>query len=209
MIEDHRGYAEAVIAPAFAGFDVQFAYNIPQGRALLLAAREVRAVFVDLDLPGGTPFDPEHPGGFGFELVAMARRRFPVGVPVIVLTAHTFPRLINQAHALGAEYLVKEGHERDNLQLIAERIRAHSRVRDREAATYLARLGTEHELTNRQSEILALSVTGMRHKEIAKTLGITHNTLKRHVDSILKRTNAESMASLRERFREAVWGAGE
>ena len=62
------------------------------------------------------------------------------------------------------------------------------------------------ELSERQSEVLLLAVTGMRHQTIAETLGISINTLKRHVDAILKRTEAGSIGELRERFRAIVWG---
>ncbi len=207
IIEDHEGYAEHVMAPVFErDFDVQFAFNIPTGRKLLRSATNVRAVFVDLDLPGGTPFDPDRPGGFGFELVSLARRLYPVGTPVVVVTSHMHPRLINQAHTLGAEYIVKQGTEQDNLKLIADRLRSPTSKHNAHASAYLAGLAAELGLTSRQSEILNLSVTGMRHKEVARTLGISPNTLKRHVDGILRRSAARSMAELREQFRRVVWG---
>lgn len=64
-------------------------------------------------------------------------------------------------------------------------------------------------LTERQREVVFLSVTGMRLQAIAARLGISINTLKRHVDAILKRTGKPTLADIREEFRDYVWEGGE
>lgn len=47
-------------------------------------------------------------------------------------------------------------------------------------------------LTQRQSEVLELLSKGMSNKEIAKSFGLSENTVKVHVASILKLFNAEN-----------------
>jgi DNA-binding NarL/FixJ family response regulator len=48
-----------------------------------------------------------------------------------------------------------------------------------------------HPLSEREAEVLACVVKGMRNKEIAFSLGISHQTVKNHVTSILRKFGVE------------------
>ncbi|MCC7161874.1 MAG: helix-turn-helix transcriptional regulator [Anaerolineae bacterium] len=50
----------------------------------------------------------------------------------------------------------------------------------------------DHQLTERQYEILFLVAQGYRHHEIARQLYISTQTVKNHMTVILKRLNARS-----------------
>jgi DNA-binding NarL/FixJ family response regulator len=48
-----------------------------------------------------------------------------------------------------------------------------------------------HPLSDREMEVLSCVVKGMSNKEIANSLGISHQTVKNHVTSILRKFNVE------------------
>ncbi len=48
-----------------------------------------------------------------------------------------------------------------------------------------------HPLSDREAEVLAYVVKGMSNKEIASSLGISHQTVKNHVTSILRKFGVE------------------
>lgn len=48
-----------------------------------------------------------------------------------------------------------------------------------------------HPLSNREMEVLSLLTRGMSNKEIASLLGISHQTVKNHVTSILRKLGVE------------------
>jgi DNA-binding NarL/FixJ family response regulator len=54
-------------------------------------------------------------------------------------------------------------------------------------------------LTRRETEILGLIVQGLSNKEIARTLGIALDTVKEHIQNILRKT------SLSDRTQAALW----
>jgi two-component system response regulator DevR len=62
-----------------------------------------------------------------------------------------------------------------------------------------------HELTHRESELIALVAQGLTNKEIASRLNLSEHTVKNHVHSILRKTGARTRVGLthqhsRERF---------
>jgi DNA-binding CsgD family transcriptional regulator len=70
----------------------------------------------------------------------------------------------------------------------------------------LDRYVAQFDLTNRQAQVLRLLLTGVRQDTVTEVLGITRNTLKRHIEHILIATEGGSISELVERFREVVWG---
>ena len=48
-----------------------------------------------------------------------------------------------------------------------------------------------HPLSDREMEVLSCVVKGMSNKEIASSLGISHQTVKNHVTSILRKFGVE------------------
>jgi len=199
IVEDDADYAQRIIAPHFDSFwTTRLAYNIPSALAALDEIDELCAAIVDLNLPGGSPFDPDRPNGFGFEVVEHARKLFP-SAPVVVFTAHLTPDLVNAAHRLGAEYLVK-GASDDDLQRLACRFLLQTHPEPFHADAFVKRMHDECGLSQRQTQVVAFALRGMQNQEIADSLGISVNTLKRHVAAILEKCDIDSLSGLTRRF---------
>lgn len=79
------------------GFSVEVAENVPQARVLIeRRATEVSLVLLDVNLPGGT----------GFELLELIRRRSDV--PVFILSALRQQEQIVRGQALGAQAFIEK-----------------------------------------------------------------------------------------------------
>jgi DNA-binding NarL/FixJ family response regulator len=199
IVEDDEPYARLFIAPHFrAHTAVHFAYNVPQALAALDELRDLALAIIDLDLPGGQPFDPTRPGGFGFEVVDKTRRCFPRAT-VVVLTGHLHATLVNTAQRLGAEYLVKDDCA-ESLHFMASRLLLETHPQGAEAEAFVARFRDEHALSPRQTQIVAVALRGLQNPEIAAELGISVNTLKRHINGILEKSGEANLASITRRF---------
>ena len=204
IVEDDDGFAHDVVAPYFErNWVVKFAYNIPQARRILNRISRLRLALIDLDVPGGTPFNPGMPGGYGFEIVARVRKQFP-SVRVVILTGHLAPQLVNTAHALGADYVFKDQCKR-NLKLIANQLLATEHSTDQRVHSFVNQFSVEHKLSPRQGEVVALAVRGMRNRHIADKLGMSPNTLKRHIDHILVKSGHPTLASIALLFQHSAY----
>jgi DNA-binding NarL/FixJ family response regulator len=198
ILEDDAEFARRVIGRHYTRhFTVRYVYNIPQARAALSALDTLTLAIVDLEVPGGRPFDSSRGGG-GFEIVELVRDQFP-RARVLVLTEHLHPKLVNTAHRLGATYVCKSECS-DNLRAAARAALAtHHGIYDRPAA-FVARFADGHQLTPRQTEILVLVIAGRTHAEIAAELGITSNTLKRHIRHILAACGERQIDAIARKF---------
>lgn len=142
-----------------------------------------RVVLMDLQLPGL--------GGGG--ATAALRARDPEA-RVLIFSSYARDDEIQAALDAGALGYLQKSASRDDL-LAALRAVAHGR-------RYLApelerRLGALRRgpaVTVREREILALVAAGRANKEIAANLGISEDTVKRHVSHILEKLNVHDRA---------------
>lgn len=144
------------------------------------------------------------PDGSGIELVREIADHYPGVIPVVATIydddAHLF-----EAIAAGARgYLLKDGHA-DTLvhylhridigepplsPSIARRVLAHFR----RPARVSAGGPDEAALTPREAEVLGLLGRGMRIREAAGMLGLTHHTVAGYVKAIYRKLNVSSRA---------------
>ncbi|MDM7323418.1 MAG: helix-turn-helix transcriptional regulator [Thermus sp.] len=76
--------------------------------------------------------------------------------------------------------------------------------KDRAGTEGLEGLGAYSPLTQREWQILALVAEGSDNKKIAATLGISPNTVKNHMKSILAKTQSRSRTELVRRYFQAL-----
>jgi len=126
-------------------------------------------------------------------------------INVIILTAYDDEEQIYRAIRIGASaYFAKDVAPTqllDTVRIVAEGyyVIANKRLTPEQAEQWLLELyrrygispedTTLSPLTNRQMEILQLIIEGLSNKQIAMRLGISQQTVKNHVTSILAKLN--------------------
>ncbi len=137
--------------------------------------------------------------GSGLNLLEQIRKSYPE-VHVVVLSAYENPTYIARAAALGAaDYLLKNISSKmllNTLQHIATGDTADEQsllclIQKTMQETVDARmLPSDFPLTAREAQVLRHIALGLSNKEIAKSLGISIETVKEHVQHVLRKINA-------------------
>ena len=127
--------------------------------------------------------------------------------PVVIFTAHDNPTYIARAVALGAAgYLVKSASQAElvsAVQQVAGGENLWSRENLRRVSGTLTNSRSNNELevplTKRESEVLKQLALGLSNKEIAQALSISYETVKEHVQHVLRKLGVS------DRTQAAVW----
>lgn len=142
----------------------------------------------------------------GLKTLARLRDAFPE-LPVVMFSAFENPAFEARALALGAVGYVLKGASRDELTEEIRRAAAGERLWTR---TDLRRLSGytasaepigdgEIPLTPRETEVLRLVCGGATNKKISDQLGISTETVKEHVQHVLRKLGVS------DRTQAAVW----
>jgi len=150
--------------------------------------------------------DIRMPEGDGLNTLGRIKLDLP-DQPVLMFSTYDNPTYIARAVALGASGYVLKGATRDDLleaiRTAAAGESAWTREELRRVTGALAtpRLSTEVEvpLTQRESEVLRQLAYGLTNKEIAQALHISYETVKEHVQHILRKVGVS------DRTQAAVW----
>jgi DNA-binding NarL/FixJ family response regulator len=128
-------------------------------------------------------------------------------LPVLMLSTYDNPTYVARAVALGASGYLMKGIAREALltaiRRAAEGADAWTREELRRVTGALAtpRVSGDVEapLTQRESEVLHQLAFGLTNKEIAQALGISYETVKEHVQHVLRKIGVS------DRTQAAVW----
>ncbi len=157
-----------------------------------LQREEIALAIVDLHLiSSAAPQDNRD----GFWLLRAAQQR---RIPTIVVSALGAPHDIDRAYEEFNvfAFVEKEGFDRREFRtMIAEAIHSHPPEMVEVVDLKTPAESTLSELTDREREVLALLATGFTNRQIATHLGITANTVKKHVDHILQKLQVSTRAA--------------
>jgi DNA-binding NarL/FixJ family response regulator len=128
-------------------------------------------------------------------------------MPVVMFSAYDNPTYVARAVALGAAgYVSKTATKKEILEAIhtaakGETIWTREELRRVTGALATPRVGADIEvpLTKRENEVLKQLAFGLTNKEIAQALGISYETVKEHVQHILRKIGVS------DRTQAAVW----
>src|SRR3954467_8013505 len=143
------------------------------------------------------------PDGDGLSCLARIKLDLPQ-IPVVMLSSFDNPTYMARAVALGAAgYLSKSlppARIIDAIRAAAagESIWSKEDLRGVSGALLTGGV-SETPLTNRESQVLKQVAFGLTNKEIGQSLGISYETVKEHVQHILKKLKVN------DRTQAAVW----
>lgn len=196
IVDDHPLFRRGIRWSLEAESDIAVSGEAPDGHtALALAEKSAPdVVLLDINMPGMS----------GIEIARILKRHHP-RVGIVIITMHEDDeQLFNAIRVGAAAYCTKDvdpGHIVSIIRrvargeyLINENVLSHPFVASRVLDQFreLARIDHASEsvfspLTPREVEILDCVARGNSNKEIASILGISDQTVKNHITSILRK----------------------
>jgi DNA-binding NarL/FixJ family response regulator len=127
-------------------------------------------------------------------------------IPIIILSTYDNPTYVARALALGASDYVTKGTGREELiRVVQAAANGESPVESGLLFNIAATLGSKQQagddvpLTSRESQVLRHIALGLSNREIANSLRISIETVKEHVQNILRKVRVS------DRTQAAVW----
>jgi len=198
LIADDHEVVRSGLKTLLANTDIEIAAEVATGEAAVKWALAHKPDLVLLDI--------RMPEGDGLTALGRIKLDKPE-MPVLMLSTFDNPTYIARAVALGASGYVLKSCTRDHLlQAIrttaaGESAWTRDELRRVTGALATPRLAADVEvpLTQRESEVLKQLAMGLTNKEIANTLHISYETVKEHVQHILRKIGVS------DRTQAAVW----
>ncbi|QDV23114.1 response regulator [Aureliella helgolandensis] len=184
--------------------------NILEGSGIEVAAEattgeEVLQILLN-NKPDCVLLDVRMPGGDGLNILGRIKLDYPE-MPVVLFSTYDNPTYVARAVALGAAgYVLKDDTPERLISAIQAAVRGEAAWTREELRRVTGALATprvvsdvEVPLTQRESEVLRQLANGLTNKEIALALGISYETVKEHVQHILRKIGVS------DRTQAAVW----
>lgn len=198
VIADDHEVVRAGLKTLLNGTDIQVVAEAADGNNAFKLANKHRPDLMLLDV--------RMPECDGLNCLARIKLDLP-NVPVIMFSAFDNPTYVARAVALGAAgYLLKSASREEIITAIrtaagGETIWSRDELRRVTGALAAPRNGTNGDvpLTKREGEVLKQLAFGLTNKEIAQSLGISYETVKEHVQHILRKVGVS------DRTQAAVW----
>lgn len=196
IVDDHPFFRQGILDVLNVESDIDVIAESDDGAKALEMLSEVQpdVVLMDVNLPHLN----------GLQVTKQLKEQCPA-VSVIILTAYDDEEQVYRAIRIGASaYFAKDvtpGQLLDTVRAVAKGyyVIEGQRMTPRQAEQWLLELyrrygikpedATFSPLTNREMEVLEQIIEGMSNKEIAHRLGISHQTVKNHITSILSKMN--------------------
>jgi DNA-binding NarL/FixJ family response regulator len=180
-VDDHQLLREGIAAVVEGQPDMRLVGEATNGQEAIDSFRRYR--------PDVTLMDLRMPDMNGIEAITAIRAEFPTA-RIIVLTTYAGDALAVEALRAGASgYLLKNLLRKELLETIRA-VHAGRRRIPPEVAAEIAEHAADDALTAREIEVLRRVAAGKSNKVIAAELGISENTVKAHMQSILPKLDA-------------------
>ncbi len=181
-----------------AGTEIEVIGEAATGEEATAKVAELRPNIVLLDI--------RLPDGDGLKTLGRLKLEYP-DIAVLMFSAYDNPTYVARAVALGAAgYLLKDMPREEVINVIrkaaaGEDVWTRDELRRVTGALATPRLAADVEvpLTQRESEVLRQLALGLTNKEIALALHISYETVKEHVQHILRKIGVS------DRTQAAVW----
>ena len=185
MVDDHPVVREGIAGLVGTQPDLTVVAEAANGREAIQQFRTHR--------PDVTLMDIQMPEMNGLDALIAIRAQFP-DAKVLVLTTYEGDVQILRALKAGAQgYLLKDTLHSDLLRTIRT-VHAGKRSLSPEVSFQIAQHVSDETLTPAEVVVLRLIAAGKANKEIAGDLGVTEDTVKGRVKSILSKLGANDRA---------------
>jgi DNA-binding NarL/FixJ family response regulator len=198
LIADDHEVIRTGLATLLAGTDIEIVAQAINGKEAIKLAEQTKPDVILLDI--------RMPDGDGLATLEKLRVKVPSS-RVVMLSTYDNPTYIARAVALGAADFVLKGSTREAiLETITAAAAGESPSRSGElrrvaGAMKLRQVLDDDEvpLTQRETQVLRHVALGLSNKEIGKSLEISVETVKEHVQNILRKI------TVNDRTQAAVW----
>ncbi|MGD0519258.1 MAG: response regulator transcription factor [Thermoguttaceae bacterium] len=198
LICDDHEVIRTGLACLLAGTDIQIVAEAANGKDVIKAALK--------DKPDVILLDIRMPDGDGLSTLEKLRAKIPES-RVVMLSTYDNPTYIARAVALGAcDYVLKGSAREDIIATIVAAAAGESPSRSGEMKRIAAAMKVRQviddddvPLTQRETQVLRHVALGLSNKEIGKSLEISVETVKEHVQNILRKI------AVSDRTQAAVW----
>ncbi|MCA9197438.1 MAG: response regulator transcription factor [Pirellulaceae bacterium] len=198
LIADDHEVVRTGLRTILDGTDIEIVGEATGGEEAVRLAFKIHPDIVIMDI--------RMPDGDGLTALGRIKLEKPE-IPVMMFSSFDNPTYIARSVALGASgYLLKSTsceHLIDSIRKVADGESVWTREELRRVTGALAtpRLNQDVEvpLTQRESEVLRQLANGLTNKEIALALEISYETVKEHVQHILRKVGVS------DRTQAAVW----
>lgn len=194
IVDDHPVFCDGVAAILQNQSDIELVGRARDGEEAIIQYRALR--------PDVTLMDLQMPGMNGVDAI-LAIRATDSSARVIVLTTYAGDALAIRALKAGATgYLLKSSLRTEMIDSIRS-VHMGQRHIHRGVAEEIALHAVDDALTDRELEVLRLVAVGQANKQIAAALGLSDETVKRHLKTIFSklavndRTHAVTVAAKR------------
>ena len=170
----------------------------------ITGAQTLRTIALAAD-PDVVIVDFPSPGGSEKELVEVARSRWP-GVPILVLTLRRDNDSIESALRTGVDgYLLKTDPRAElvtAVHSVSEKKRYISpAIFDTVVSGFVTQQSTTRQaspdgLSEREREVMKLIAGGLRTREIAERLAVSHKTVEKHRTNLMRKLGVRTAAAV-------------
>ena len=198
LLADDHEVVRRGLKSLFEDTDIQVVAEASSGHETLKLVKEKKLDVVVLDV--------RMPDMDGLNVLGRIKLDHP-DLPVLIVSTYDNPTYVARAVALGAAGYVLKDAGRDKLlnavhgAASGESVFTREELRRITGALATPRLNADVEvpLTQRESEVLKQLALGLTNKEIAQALHISYETVKEHVQHILRKIGVT------DRTQAAVW----
>ena len=198
LVADDHMVIRTGLASLLAGSDIEIVAEAATGEEAVTEAEKSKPDVVLLDI--------RMPDGDGLSTLEKLRAKVPDS-KVVMLSTYDNPTYIARAVALGAsDYVLKGSSREDLITTIMAAAAGESPSRAGELRRVAAAMkirqvldDDEVPLTQRETQVLRHVALGLSNKEIGRSLEISVETVKEHVQNILRKI------AVSDRTQAAVW----
>lgn len=198
MVVDDHEVVRFGLRALVEGTDIEIVADASSGEEALARIKDAQPSVVLLDV--------RLPDGDGLKTLGRLKLDHPE-LPIVMFSAYDNPTYVARAVALGASGFLLKDLPRDSLldtirkAAAGEELWTRDELRRVTGALATPRLAADVEvpLTQRESEVLRQLALGLTNKEIAQSLHISYETVKEHVQHILRKIGVS------DRTQAAVW----